>query len=188
MCLSIPVPASAGTFMFGWSAGWGDQISLRSLTAGRSSTRPPRRRVQVSDFFKTNSLISENLSGNEPWIHLFICVGLFRCGPCPVAAIQRHCLRAPYDSAFIYASVDADIIRLIVHNGRVVGRTVDTEGVGQLIYTKRINSDAPENLTQAYKGKRSKNNPVELHKNCRSGLGDHHIHLTYFFLRVPTSQ
>ncbi|XP_011619994.2 protein-glutamine gamma-glutamyltransferase 5-like isoform X2 [Takifugu rubripes] len=94
--------------------------------------------------------------------------GVFRCGPCPVAAIQRHCLRVPHDTAFIYASVDADIIRLIVHNGRVVGRTVDTECVGQLIYTKRINSDAPENLTQAYKGKR-RYRPVS---NVRSSAWD----------------
>lgn len=73
-----------------------------------------------------------------------------------MAAIQRHCLRAPYDTPFIYASVDADIIRLIVRDGQVVGRTVETECVGQLIYTKSIDSDRPENLTQAYKCKKSK--------------------------------
>lgn len=33
---------------------------------------------------------------------------------------------------------------------------VDTEGVGQLIYTKSIGSDRPENLTQTYKGNKSK--------------------------------
>lgn len=99
---------------------------------------------------------------------LYFFVGLFRCGPCPIAAIQRRCLQAPHDTAFIYASVDADVIRLIVHNGRVVGRAVDTESVGQLIYTKRINSDAPENLTQAYKGMRSKNIPIYLWKNRKS--------------------
>ncbi|XP_070694981.1 protein-glutamine gamma-glutamyltransferase 2-like [Pempheris klunzingeri] len=80
--------------------------------------------------------------------------GIFCCGPCPVAAIQRRCLGAPYDASFIYASVDADVIRLIIRNGHVVGRTVDTEGVGQLIYTKSIGSDRPENLTGTYKGKK----------------------------------
>lgn len=187
MCVSMPVPPSAGTFMCGWSAGWGDLISPRGLTAGRSSTRPPRRRAQASGYFKTVPFQRICQAMNRGSAFLFR-VGLFRCGPCPVAAIQQHCLRAPHDTAFIYASVDADIVRLIVHNGRVVGRTVDTECVGQLIYTKRINSDAPENLTQAYKAKRSENNPVDLRKNCRSGSNSHHIHWTSFFLRAPTSQ
>uniref|UniRef100_A0A3Q3FPC3 Protein-glutamine gamma-glutamyltransferase 2-like n=1 Tax=Labrus bergylta TaxID=56723 RepID=A0A3Q3FPC3_9LABR len=82
--------------------------------------------------------------------------GIYCCGPCPVVAIQQHCLGALYDSGFISASVDADIIRLIVSDGLVVERTVDTEAVGQLIYTKSIGSDRPENLTPAYKGKKSK--------------------------------
>ncbi|KAF7668065.1 hypothetical protein LDENG_00033090 [Lucifuga dentata] len=80
--------------------------------------------------------------------------GIFCCGPCPVVAIQKRCLHVPYDTSFIYTSVDADVIQLIVRNGLVVGRTVDTQLVGQLIYTKSIGSDVPENLTEAYKGKR----------------------------------
>uniref|UniRef100_A0A8C4DK63 Transglutaminase-like domain-containing protein n=1 Tax=Dicentrarchus labrax TaxID=13489 RepID=A0A8C4DK63_DICLA len=79
--------------------------------------------------------------------------GKFCCGPCPVVAIQQRCLHVPYDSSFVYASVDADIIRLIVHDGLVVQRVVDTESVGQLIYTKGIGSDRPNNLTQTYKSK-----------------------------------
>ncbi|XP_078110502.1 protein-glutamine gamma-glutamyltransferase 5-like isoform X2 [Sander vitreus] len=79
--------------------------------------------------------------------------GIFCCGPCPVAAIQQRCLRAPYDTSFVYASVDADVIRMIVRNGLVVERMVDTECVGQLICTKRIGSDSPENLTLTYKSK-----------------------------------
>uniref|UniRef100_A0A3B4ZQM6 Protein-glutamine gamma-glutamyltransferase 5-like n=1 Tax=Stegastes partitus TaxID=144197 RepID=A0A3B4ZQM6_9TELE len=79
--------------------------------------------------------------------------GLFRCGPSPVAAVQLRCFGAPHDTSFIYASVDADVIRLIVRDGRVVGRTVDTEWVGQLICTKSLGSDRPENLTQTYKGR-----------------------------------
>ncbi|XP_044067999.1 protein-glutamine gamma-glutamyltransferase 5-like isoform X2 [Siniperca chuatsi] len=77
--------------------------------------------------------------------------GIFCCGPCPVVAIQQRCLAAPYDTSFIYASVDADVTRLIVRDGLVVGRTLDTELVGQLIYTKSLGSDTPENLTQTYK-------------------------------------
>lgn len=49
----LPAPLcspAAGTFTFGRSAGWGDQTSARSLTAGRLSTRPPRRRARVGGF------------------------------------------------------------------------------------------------------------------------------------------
>ncbi|XP_062248285.1 protein-glutamine gamma-glutamyltransferase 5-like [Platichthys flesus] len=81
--------------------------------------------------------------------------GIFCCGPCPVAAVQQRCLSAPYDTSFIFASVDADVIRFIVRNGVVVGRMVDSELVGQVICTKRIGSDTPENLTPAYKRKKS---------------------------------
>ncbi|XP_029911867.1 protein-glutamine gamma-glutamyltransferase 5-like [Myripristis murdjan] len=77
--------------------------------------------------------------------------GVYCCGPCPVVAIQRGCLNVPYDTSFIYASVDADVVRMIVRDGLVVDRTVDTQWVGQLIYTKSIESDRPENLTRAYK-------------------------------------
>uniref|UniRef100_I3JRU3 protein-glutamine gamma-glutamyltransferase n=1 Tax=Oreochromis niloticus TaxID=8128 RepID=I3JRU3_ORENI len=82
--------------------------------------------------------------------------GIFCCGPCPVAAIQHHWLDARYDIPFVCASVDADVVRLIVHNGLVVGKTVDTECVGKLIYTKSIGSDKPENLTPTYKPDKSK--------------------------------
>lgn len=83
----------------------------------------------------------------------FLPPGIYVCGPCPVAAIQQRCLKAPYDAPFIYASVDADVIRLIVRNGLVVGRKVDSECVGALIYTKGIGTDKPENLTNSYKMK-----------------------------------
>ncbi|XP_061624140.1 protein-glutamine gamma-glutamyltransferase E-like [Phyllopteryx taeniolatus] len=80
--------------------------------------------------------------------------GVYRCGPCPVVAIRRRCLNTPYDTAFLYASVDADIVRMIVRSGKVVGRKVDTEWVGRLIITKTIGSDAPEELTDSYKRKK----------------------------------
>lgn len=77
--------------------------------------------------------------------------GTFCCGPCPVAAVRQRCLRARFDAPFVYASVDADIMRTIVHNGRPAERNVDSELVGSLICTKSIDSDEPENLTPAYK-------------------------------------
>jgi len=80
--------------------------------------------------------------------------GVFCCGPCPVVAIRRRSIRTPYDASFVYAAVDANVVQLILHEGRVVGRTLDAEWVGQLIYTKSIDSDSPENLTGTYKSKK----------------------------------
>ncbi|XP_071767269.2 protein-glutamine gamma-glutamyltransferase 2-like [Centroberyx gerrardi] len=95
--------------------------------------------------------------------------GIFCCGPCPVVAIQRGCLGVPYDTSFVYASVDADVVRLIMRDGLVVGRTVDTQWVGQLIYTKSIGSDRPENLTQAYKRKGHATAAVNAqHRMCKT--------------------
>lgn len=87
-------------------------------------------------------------------MHYFL--GIFCCGPCPVTAVKQKCLGALYDASFIYASVNADIIRLIVHDGLVMGRTVDTDCVGQLIFTKKVGSDGPDNLTHTYKGMKGK--------------------------------
>ncbi|XP_041654555.1 protein-glutamine gamma-glutamyltransferase 2-like [Cheilinus undulatus] len=83
--------------------------------------------------------------------------GIFCCGPCPVAAVQQRFLKIPFDTPFLHASVNADIVRLIVRDGRVVGRKVDSETVGQLIYTKSVGSDRPEDLTPAYKAKKNEN-------------------------------
>uniref|UniRef100_A0A8D3A0H6 Transglutaminase-like domain-containing protein n=1 Tax=Scophthalmus maximus TaxID=52904 RepID=A0A8D3A0H6_SCOMX len=82
--------------------------------------------------------------------------GIYCCGPCPVAAVQQRCLSAPFDTSFLFASVNAEVIRFIVRNRLVVGRTVDTKCVGQLIYTKNIGSDTPEDLTLNYKRQKSK--------------------------------
>lgn len=73
-----------------------------------------------------------------------------------MVAVQQHCFNTPFDTPFIYASVDADVRRLILRNGQVVGEAVDTERVGQVIYTKRVGSDSAENLTESYKGEKSK--------------------------------
>lgn len=103
------------------------------------------------------SCVTPDFVSWEDWfLSLLVLLGTYCCGPCPVAAIQRRCLGARYDVPFICASMDADVIQLVVRDGLVVGRTVDTESVGRLIYTKRVGSDSPENLTQIYKGSRSK--------------------------------
>ncbi|XP_054655733.1 protein-glutamine gamma-glutamyltransferase 5-like isoform X2 [Dunckerocampus dactyliophorus] len=92
--------------------------------------------------------------------------GMYRCGPCPVAAIRARCLSAAYDAAFIYASVDANIVRMIVRSGHVVSKTVDTEWVGSLIFTKRIGSDTAEDLTGSYKKKKREETYQMMKASC----------------------
>ncbi|XP_036389387.1 protein-glutamine gamma-glutamyltransferase 5-like [Megalops cyprinoides] len=77
--------------------------------------------------------------------------GIFCCGPCPVKAIRKRRVDLAYDTPFVYAEVNADVLTVIVANGQVVGRSLDTERVGTRIYTKSIGSLKPENLTCAYK-------------------------------------
>uniref|UniRef100_A0A3B4UN21 Protein-glutamine gamma-glutamyltransferase 2-like n=1 Tax=Seriola dumerili TaxID=41447 RepID=A0A3B4UN21_SERDU len=101
--------------------------------------------------------------------------GTYRCGPCSVAAVQHRVLGNAFDTPFICASVDADVERLIVRSGAVVSRKVDKEAVGQLIYTKSIGSDGPENLTQTYKSKRCKRRSCvfeTVSMKCREEVGE----------------
>uniref|UniRef100_A0A8C6UTV3 protein-glutamine gamma-glutamyltransferase n=1 Tax=Neogobius melanostomus TaxID=47308 RepID=A0A8C6UTV3_9GOBI len=108
--------------------------------------------------------------------------GVYCCGPCPVSAVQKRCFRCPFDASFILASVDADVIRLIVRDGLVMGRSVDTEWVGQLIYTKSIGSDKPENLTHTYK---ARSECVEMIHVCLSG-GPPHLEVSLDMEKAPS--
>ncbi|KAG8002897.1 Protein-glutamine gamma-glutamyltransferase 2 [Nibea albiflora] len=76
--------------------------------------------------------------------------GVYSCGPCPVAAIQHRDLGTPYDTGFVLASVDADIIRLIVRNGQVVGRMEDTNlifFIGLSRKCSHLSSSSPEEMS-----------------------------------------
>lgn len=93
-------------------------------------------------------------------------IGVYRCGPCPVAAIRERCLLVPYDTPFLYASVDGDVRRVIVDNGHVVGETLDSKAVGRLICTKSVGSSCLSNLTHSYKGLKSKKALITLFSFC----------------------
>ncbi|CAL8369688.1 unnamed protein product [Lota lota] len=77
--------------------------------------------------------------------------GEFVCGPAPVSAVRRAAVGIPYDTAFVFAAVDADVVRLILHGDLVLGRFVDRAAVGRLVCTKRPGADLPEDLTHQYK-------------------------------------
>ncbi|KAH8020104.1 hypothetical protein HPB51_024491 [Rhipicephalus microplus] len=96
--------------------------------------------------------------------------GLFRVGPCPVSAIYNGHLELDYDTRFVYAEVNADLVSW--KRDRATGQfrqsTVrnynEAEAAGMLIYTKKIGemtehtAEDAEDLTKLYKGVKVKPN------------------------------
>ena len=76
---------------------------------------------------------------------------MFCCGPCSVKAIRVRNVNLLYDAPSIFASVNADVVTVVMRDGRVVSRRVDRKRVGSHIYTKHIGSDRPQSLTCNYK-------------------------------------
>ncbi|KAL6483658.1 hypothetical protein MHYP_G00085300 [Metynnis hypsauchen] len=77
--------------------------------------------------------------------------GVFCCGPCSVKAIRMRNVNLLYDTPFIFASVNAGVVTVVMQDGQEVSRRVERKRVGSHIYTKRIGSDRPESLTCNYK-------------------------------------
>ncbi|XP_026056647.1 coagulation factor XIII A chain-like [Carassius auratus] len=78
--------------------------------------------------------------------------GLYRCGPTSVIAIKEGELSYPFDARFVFAEVNSDVV---YYQSDKYGNTkiisVDTTNVGKLIVTKRVNSNAYEDITSTYK-------------------------------------
>ncbi|XP_026093431.1 coagulation factor XIII A chain-like [Carassius auratus] len=78
--------------------------------------------------------------------------GLYRCGPTSVNAIKEGELSYPFDARFVFAELNSDVV---YHQSDKYGNTkivfVDTTYVGKLLITKRVNSNAYEDITSAYK-------------------------------------
>ncbi|XP_074550147.1 coagulation factor XIII A chain-like [Halichoeres trimaculatus] len=78
--------------------------------------------------------------------------GLYRCGPSSVAAIKEGLLCHPFDSGFVFAEVNSDVV---FHKrdryGTLSPYRVDKLHIGQLIYTKAVGSFSPQDVTHTYK-------------------------------------
>uniref|UniRef100_A0A672QV69 protein-glutamine gamma-glutamyltransferase n=1 Tax=Sinocyclocheilus grahami TaxID=75366 RepID=A0A672QV69_SINGR len=78
--------------------------------------------------------------------------GLYRCGPTSVNAIKDGELSYPFDARFVFAELNSD---LIYYQSDKYGNTkiiqVDTTYVGKLLITKRVNSNAYDDITSTYK-------------------------------------
>ncbi|XP_061773048.1 LOW QUALITY PROTEIN: protein-glutamine gamma-glutamyltransferase 2 [Nerophis ophidion] len=78
--------------------------------------------------------------------------GEYCCGPCPVTAIKEGNLGVKFDAPFIFAEVNADIIKWMVRrDGQRQKISVDENSVGRNISTKSPFSDRREDITLQYK-------------------------------------
>ncbi|XP_047625151.1 protein-glutamine gamma-glutamyltransferase Z [Phacochoerus africanus] len=78
--------------------------------------------------------------------------GLFRCGPASVKAVREGEVHLPFDTAFVYAEVNADEVVWLLEDGRA--REIlahKTSSIGKEISTKMVGSDQRQNITSSYK-------------------------------------
>ncbi|XP_042367046.1 protein-glutamine gamma-glutamyltransferase 2 [Plectropomus leopardus] len=77
--------------------------------------------------------------------------GVYCCGPIPVRAIKEGDLTFKYDAPFVFAEVNADVITTMKKKDNSTSKVTSTTLVGQKISTKRVGSDAREDITHLYK-------------------------------------
>ncbi|XP_066587609.1 annulin isoform X2 [Prorops nasuta] len=77
----------------------------------------------------------------------------YRCGPASIAAVKKAQVLRPYDSAFLYAEVNADKV-FWRYNGPTQPLKLlrkDIHGIGQFISTKAVGKWTREDVTHSYK-------------------------------------
>ncbi|KAM3877940.1 protein-glutamine gamma-glutamyltransferase 2 [Diretmus argenteus] len=77
--------------------------------------------------------------------------GVYCCGPVPVKAIKEGELLFKYDSPFVFAEVNADVITIKRNADGSTDRVNSPAVVGQNISTKSVGSDKREDITHLYK-------------------------------------
>ncbi|XP_066288397.1 protein-glutamine gamma-glutamyltransferase K-like [Branchiostoma lanceolatum] len=84
--------------------------------------------------------------------------GVYQCGPCPVSAVKNGQVYLPFDTRFVFAAVNADIMTFQVYEDpagdyapELVKLTVDKGAVGHSISTKKAGCNEREDITKNYK-------------------------------------
>ncbi|XP_071970405.1 protein-glutamine gamma-glutamyltransferase 5-like [Engystomops pustulosus] len=79
--------------------------------------------------------------------------GIFCCGPAPVKAIKEGDIHMKYDCPFIFAEVNADVIKWVVKNSMAAPERVyqDSKKIGKLISTKQVGTNERMDITSNYK-------------------------------------
>uniref|UniRef100_A0A3Q3WSN6 protein-glutamine gamma-glutamyltransferase n=1 Tax=Mola mola TaxID=94237 RepID=A0A3Q3WSN6_MOLML len=83
--------------------------------------------------------------------------GTFCCGPAPVTAILQGEVNLKYDVPFVFAEVNADIVKWMVSAfGSKRKIHTDTSSVGQKISTKAVDNGMRDDITHSYKYREGK--------------------------------
>ncbi|XP_034021561.1 protein-glutamine gamma-glutamyltransferase 2-like [Thalassophryne amazonica] len=78
--------------------------------------------------------------------------GVFCCGPASLRAIKEGELTKNYDTPFIFAEVNADVVDMVrLSNGEFVKFSGSSKSVGKCISTKAVGSDDRRDITHKYK-------------------------------------
>ncbi|KAM9856201.1 protein-glutamine gamma-glutamyltransferase 2-like [Aulostomus maculatus] len=78
--------------------------------------------------------------------------GVFCCGPAPLRAIKEGELTKKYDTPFIFAEVNADVVDMVqLSSGEFVKFSGSSKSVGRFISTKAVGLDERHDITHKYK-------------------------------------
>ncbi|CAH1269454.1 TGM1 [Branchiostoma lanceolatum] len=83
--------------------------------------------------------------------------GVYQCGPCPVSAVKNGQVYLPFDTRFVFAAVNADIMTFQIFEDPesvyqyVEKRSVRKSAVGWNISTKKVGCNEREDITENYK-------------------------------------
>ncbi|XP_075136657.1 protein-glutamine gamma-glutamyltransferase 5-like [Leptodactylus fuscus] len=107
--------------------------------------------------------------------------GIFCCGPAPVKAIKEGDIHLKYDCPFIFAEVNADIIKWVVKNDTIGPERVyqDSKKIGRQISTKQVGTSGRLDVTNHYKYEEGSEKEravfrkaLEMRKNPHTGNND----------------
>uniref|UniRef100_A0A8C4QHE4 protein-glutamine gamma-glutamyltransferase n=2 Tax=Eptatretus burgeri TaxID=7764 RepID=A0A8C4QHE4_EPTBU len=78
--------------------------------------------------------------------------GVYLCGPAPVLAVKRGEISLPYETAFVFAEVNADVVNWVrMADGSLHRANCFTNYIGKSISSKSVTSDEREDITHLYK-------------------------------------
>ncbi|KAL4634941.1 coagulation factor XIII A chain-like [Arapaima gigas] len=78
--------------------------------------------------------------------------GLYRCGPASIYGIKQGMICYPYDTPFVFAEVNSDVIFYKRDKlGHLTKVSVNETYVGKMVLTKEVGQNVPRNITEQYK-------------------------------------
>jgi len=88
--------------------------------------------------------------------HLFFflncLLGVFQCGPASVKAVKNGEVYLPYDTSFVFAEVNGDLIYWEVKADGSMKKTYQyKDHIGTSISTKAVGAESREDVTREYK-------------------------------------